>query len=196
MPKGRSRRGAWVWLERDRFRRKRLRLFPDFKVIPVLLRTAGVRQERIGQAEPTFKGRFPEFNVQGALSGVRRSWCLSSFPVCILQVHVSPCGESRPAETKDRRCLEVIDSRQNTYFPKENPYYFGNSGVRRAEFPEQPGAGGTAVVKRYSRGRSQAEFGLDNEKNGSSIEVSPPIQFRIEWAGSQGMSPLLGRRPI
>jgi hypothetical protein len=29
-----------------------------------------------------------------------------------------------------------------------------------------------------------------------SIEVSPPIQFRIEWADSQGMSPLLGCRPI
>lgn len=25
------------------------------------------------------------------------------------------------------------------------------------------------------------------------MEVSPPIQFRIEWAGSQGKSPLLGR---
>ena len=29
-----------------------------------------------------------------------------------------------------------------------------------------------------------------------SIEISPPIQFRIEWADSQGMSPLLGCRPI
>src|SRR6266852_6094309 len=29
-----------------------------------------------------------------------------------------------------------------------------------------------------------------------SIELSPPIQFRIEWADSQGMSPLLGCRPI
>jgi len=28
------------------------------------------------------------------------------------------------------------------------------------------------------------------------MKVSPPIQFRIEWAGSQGMSPLLGSRPI
>ena len=28
------------------------------------------------------------------------------------------------------------------------------------------------------------------------MEVSPPIQFRIEWADSQGMSPLLGCRPI
>jgi len=30
----------------------------------------------------------------------------------------------------------------------------------------------------------------------SSIEISPPIQFRIEWADSQGKSPLLGCRPI
>ena len=29
-----------------------------------------------------------------------------------------------------------------------------------------------------------------------SIGVSPPIQFRIEWADSQGMSPLLGCRLI
>jgi hypothetical protein len=28
------------------------------------------------------------------------------------------------------------------------------------------------------------------------MEVSPPIQFRIEWADSQGLSPLLGCRPI
>jgi len=28
------------------------------------------------------------------------------------------------------------------------------------------------------------------------MDVSPPIQFRIEWADSQGMSPLLGCRPI
>jgi len=41
-----------------------------------------------------------------------------------------------------------------------------------------------------------SQFGLDIPSNGSSIEVSPPIRFRIEWAGSQGMSPLLGRRPI
>jgi len=28
------------------------------------------------------------------------------------------------------------------------------------------------------------------------MEISPPIQFRIEWADSQGLSPLLGCRPI
>jgi hypothetical protein len=37
---------------------------------------------------------------------------------------------------------------------------------------------------------------LDFSVKKASIELSPPIQFRIEWAGSQGMSPLLGRRPI
>src|SRR5436190_22827915 len=37
---------------------------------------------------------------------------------------------------------------------------------------------------------------LDICADGSSIEVSPPIQFRIEWADSQGKSPLLGCRPI
>jgi hypothetical protein len=37
---------------------------------------------------------------------------------------------------------------------------------------------------------------LDIGLNRTSIEVSPPIQFRIEWAASQGMSPLLGCRPI
>jgi hypothetical protein len=28
------------------------------------------------------------------------------------------------------------------------------------------------------------------------MKTSPPIQFRIEWADSQGLSPLLGCRPI
>src|SRR5437870_13873872 len=37
---------------------------------------------------------------------------------------------------------------------------------------------------------------LDICAEGSSMEVSPPIQFRIEWADSQGKSPLLGCRPI
>src|SRR6266852_3949433 len=37
---------------------------------------------------------------------------------------------------------------------------------------------------------------LDFPAKRISIEVSPPIQFRIEWADSQGMSPLLGCRPI
>jgi hypothetical protein len=37
---------------------------------------------------------------------------------------------------------------------------------------------------------------LDIHGEGSSMEISPPIHFRIEWAGSQEMSPLLGRRPI
>jgi hypothetical protein len=39
-------------------------------------------------------------------------------------------------------------------------------------------------------------FRLDFRAGRISIEVSPPIQFRIEWADSQGMSPLLGCRPI
>jgi len=46
---------------------------------------------------------------------------------------------------------------------------------------------------------SAHEFGrkmLDFLGEGSSIEVSPPIQFRVEWADSQGKSPLLGLRPI
>src|SRR5208282_2594364 len=37
---------------------------------------------------------------------------------------------------------------------------------------------------------------LDFPAKRISIELSPPIQFRIEWADSQGMSPLLGCRPI
>jgi hypothetical protein len=37
---------------------------------------------------------------------------------------------------------------------------------------------------------------LDFRFQRTSMEVSPPIQFRIEWADSQGMSPLLGCRPI
>jgi hypothetical protein len=37
---------------------------------------------------------------------------------------------------------------------------------------------------------------LDICAEGSSMEISPPIQFRIEWADSQGKSPLLGCRPI
>jgi len=28
------------------------------------------------------------------------------------------------------------------------------------------------------------------------MNASPPIQFRIEWAGSQEKSPLFGYRPI
>jgi hypothetical protein len=37
---------------------------------------------------------------------------------------------------------------------------------------------------------------LDFAGNGVTMKLSPPIQFRIEWADSQGMSPLLGCRPI
>ena len=44
--------------------------------------------------------------------------------------------------------------------------------------------------------RHLAERLLDFWTEGASMEVSPPIQFRIEWADSQGMSPLLGCRPI
>jgi len=44
--------------------------------------------------------------------------------------------------------------------------------------------------------RKFLHIGLDFGKKRHSIELSPPIQFRIEWADSQGMSPLLGCRPI
>jgi hypothetical protein len=37
---------------------------------------------------------------------------------------------------------------------------------------------------------------LDIDGDGASMEISPPIHFRIEWAGSQGKSPLLGSRPV
>jgi hypothetical protein len=37
---------------------------------------------------------------------------------------------------------------------------------------------------------------LDIRSEGSSMDISPPIHFRIEWAGSQGKSPLLGSRPV
>jgi hypothetical protein len=40
------------------------------------------------------------------------------------------------------------------------------------------------------------QLALDFPVNRTSMDVSPPIQFRIEWADSQGMSPLLGCRPI
>jgi hypothetical protein len=40
------------------------------------------------------------------------------------------------------------------------------------------------------------KLSLDFRVRRISIELSPPIQFRIEWAASQGMSPLLGCRPI
>jgi hypothetical protein len=40
------------------------------------------------------------------------------------------------------------------------------------------------------------ELSLDIVLNGINIETSPPIQFRIEWAGSQEKSPLFGYRPI
>jgi hypothetical protein len=46
------------------------------------------------------------------------------------------------------------------------------------------------------RKKSGSQLRLDIVGEGSSIDTSPPIHFRIEWAGSQGMSPLLGRRPI
>jgi hypothetical protein len=44
--------------------------------------------------------------------------------------------------------------------------------------------------------RKKHERLLDFWAQGSSMEISPPIQFRIEWADSQGKSPLLGCRPI
>src|ERR1700739_4090846 len=54
-------------------------------------------------------------------------------------------------------------------------------------------------VYRYikkSGARKFLHISLDFRQNRTTIEVSPPIQFRIEWADSQGMSPLLGCRPI
>jgi hypothetical protein len=43
---------------------------------------------------------------------------------------------------------------------------------------------------------SNREQRLDIVLNGINIKTSPPIQFRIEWAGSQEKSPLFGYRPI
>jgi len=37
---------------------------------------------------------------------------------------------------------------------------------------------------------------LDFRLKRASMEISPPIRFRIEWADSQEKSPLLGCRPI
>jgi hypothetical protein len=37
---------------------------------------------------------------------------------------------------------------------------------------------------------------LDIWRQGVKIKLSPPIQFRIEWADSQEKSPLFGCRPI
>jgi hypothetical protein len=48
---------------------------------------------------------------------------------------------------------------------------------------------GPAILKTFQQA-------LDFPAKRISIELSPPIQFRIEWADSQGMSPLLGCRPI
>jgi hypothetical protein len=43
---------------------------------------------------------------------------------------------------------------------------------------------------------SSTELKLDIRSEGSSMDISPPIHFRIEWADSQGKSPLLGSRPV
>src|SRR5205807_6850284 len=60
-------------------------------------------------------------------------------------------------------------------------------------------------ASKWAKSRCQALMGrpcknlqltLDFPVKRISIELSPPIQFRIEWADSQGMSPLLGCRPI
>jgi len=40
------------------------------------------------------------------------------------------------------------------------------------------------------------ELTLDIQTQGSTIDLSPPIQFRIEWVDSQEKSPLFGCRPI
>src|ERR1700691_1227156 len=66
-------------------------------------------------------------------------------------------------------------------------------------------AGAAENVSKWANSPCQAGFGgpcrnlqtsLDFPPKRISIELSPPIQFRIEWADSQGMSPLLGCRPI
>jgi len=64
---------------------------------------------------------------------------------------------------------------------------------------QQSGKPILAQYCRHSRGKNcckNLQLVLDLSVRRASIEVSPPIQFRIEWADSQGMSPLLGRRPI
>ena len=67
------------------------------------------------------------------------------------------------------------------------PNYFqtpGNNGFRGA------------VASFATSSRKFLHIFLDFGQKRNSIESSPPIQFRIEWADSQGMSPLLGCRPI
>jgi len=44
--------------------------------------------------------------------------------------------------------------------------------------------------------QSSLQVALDIWPDRATIYISPPIQFRIEWADSQEMSPLLGFRPI
>ena len=53
-----------------------------------------------------------------------------------------------------------------------------------------------AVASFATSSRKFLHISLDFGQKRNSIELSPPIQFRIEWADSQGMSPLLGCRPI
>jgi len=55
---------------------------------------------------------------------------------------------------------------------------------------------GNAILGQCRALANNLERTLDFCANGSSMNLSPPIQFRVEWADSQGMSPLLGCRPI
>jgi hypothetical protein len=72
-------------------------------------------------------------------------------------------------------------------FVRNNSDSTGQKRSNRAEIPLCP------VFGRPCR---NLQLILDFSLHRISIEVSPPIQFRIEWAVSQGMSPLLGCRPI
>jgi hypothetical protein len=60
--------------------------------------------------------------------------------------------------------------------------------------PQKPAK--TTCQARMEVGCKNLQLTLDFPVKRNSIELSPPIQFRIEWADSQGMSPLLGCRPI
>jgi hypothetical protein len=77
-------------------------------------------------------------------------------------------------------------------------YYFSASRatqIARGALDQTLSRTGNSFPNRQANHNSPVSA-LDFRPNRSSIEVSPPIQFRIEWAGSQGMSPLLGRWPI
>jgi hypothetical protein len=88
-------------------------------------------------------------------------------PRCANQVKIVSTGLARLNSKDEGRAL----------------HRFGNTGLRTTP-------GNPEGVRKFLHIR------LDFKLKRISIEVSPPIQFRIEWADSQGMSPLLGCRPI